>query len=135
MLQKMFSTSHCFVEYGTKLIHNNEGSHSDSFRINLESFKTFRNCLSHKLVTERELFLGGRRYSEAALKGQLISKANSTVFIWIKQIFYFCPEDILLPGFGPPHKGVCFFLKYDVLHIIYKYKFDWMKYSLPFYLN
>ena len=79
--KKKFSTSHCFVEYGTKLIHNNEGSHSDSFRINLESFKTFRNCLSHKPVTERELFLGGRRYTELALKGQLREKANSTVFI------------------------------------------------------
>ena len=65
--KKKFSTSHCFVEYGTKLIHNNEGSHSDSFRIYLESFKTFRSCLFHKPVTDRELSLEGR-YTEAALK-------------------------------------------------------------------
>ena len=55
------------MEYGTKLIHNDEGSHSDSFRINLESFGTFRSHLFHKPVTDRELFLEGR-YAEAALE-------------------------------------------------------------------
>ena len=42
---------------GTKQILDDNGNHLDSFRISLESFKSFRGPLLQKLVTGQELFL------------------------------------------------------------------------------
>ena len=71
-------------------------------------------------------------------KGQLISKANSTVFTWTKKrtkiFFYFCPEDILLRGFKPHSRKYVFFLIYDVLHITLVSLIVWSVHNL-FYLN
>ena len=41
---------------GTKLILDDQDNHLDSFRINLESFKSFRGPLFYKPVTGQVLF-------------------------------------------------------------------------------
>ena len=41
---------------GTKLILDDHGNNLDSFRISLESFRSFRGSLLHKPVTGQELF-------------------------------------------------------------------------------
>jgi hypothetical protein len=41
---------------GTKLILDDHGNNFDSFRISLESFRSFRGPLLHKPVTGQELF-------------------------------------------------------------------------------
>ena len=45
-----------FLNDDTKLILNNQEGHSDSFRINLESIRTFRGLLFHKKGTGRVFF-------------------------------------------------------------------------------
>ena len=52
---------------GTKLILDDHGNNLDSFRISLESFRSFRGPLLHKPVTGRELF-SAISYSKPALK-------------------------------------------------------------------
>ena len=42
---------------GTKLILDDHRNNLDSFRISLESFRSFRGTLIHKPVTGQELFL------------------------------------------------------------------------------
>ena len=50
----------------TKLILDDLGNNLDSFRISLESFRSFRRPLLHKLVTGHELFFDVS-YSKPAL--------------------------------------------------------------------
>ena len=45
------------VMNGTKLILDDHGNNLDSFRLSLESFRSFRGPLLHKPVTGQELFL------------------------------------------------------------------------------
>ena len=52
---------------GTKLILDDHGNNLDSFRINLESFRSFRGSLLHKSVTGQELF-SAVSYSKPALE-------------------------------------------------------------------
>ena len=70
---KKFSTSLSFVGYGTsegferyQIYLNNQGDHSELSRINLVSFRTFRDTLFHKLEIGRALYLW-TQYSEVAL--------------------------------------------------------------------
>ena len=50
----------------TKLIQDDHGNNLDSFRIRLESFKSFRGPLLHKPLTGQELFFA-ISYSKPAL--------------------------------------------------------------------
>ena len=58
------------------------------------------------------------RFFVWAGKGQLISKANSTVFNWTKKrtkfFFYFCPDKIVLSWVRAPLKEIFSFLKSDL---------------------
>ena len=51
---------------GTKLIFDDHGNKVDSFRISLESFRSFKGPLLHKPVTGQELFFAVS-YSKPAL--------------------------------------------------------------------
>ena len=51
---------------GTKLILDDDWNNLDSFRTSLESLRSFRGTLLHKLVTDQELFFGVF-YSKLAL--------------------------------------------------------------------
>ena len=51
---------------GTKLILDDHGNNLDSFRISLESFRSFRGPLLYKPVTGQELFFAVT-YSKPAL--------------------------------------------------------------------
>ena len=68
---------------------------------------------THLFATSKTPFEAeNEKYIWGCSKGQLISKANSTVFIWNKKwtnfFFYFCPEDILLRGFEPHSRKYVF---------------------------
>ena len=52
---------------GTKLILDDHGNNLDSFRISLESFRSFRGPLLHKPVTGQELFFAVS-YSKSELE-------------------------------------------------------------------
>ena len=60
------------VLYGTKLIIDDHGNNLDSFRISLESFRSFRGPLLLKPVTGQELFFAVS-YSKLALDFKSIS--------------------------------------------------------------
>ena len=73
-----------FLNDDTKLILNNQEGHSDSFRINLESIRTFRGLLFHKKMFGRELFwkhgsTGSRFFFLAVLRSEQFSKLMSLV--------------------------------------------------------
>jgi hypothetical protein len=51
---------------GTKLILDGHGNNLDSFRVSLESFRSFRGPLLHKPLTRQELFFAFS-YSKRAL--------------------------------------------------------------------
>ena len=57
---------------GTKLILDDHGNNLDSFRISLESFRSFRGPLLPKPVTDQELFFAVP-YSKPALVSMLIN--------------------------------------------------------------
>ena len=78
---------------------------------------TFTTFLVFTYVRQNQLFNQSIREATTKnsspvhnVKGQLISKANSAVFIWTKKqmktFFYFCPEDILLRGFEPHSRKI-----------------------------
>ena len=82
MLAKMFRSwpltclgnkSPLKVLNGTKLILDDHGNNLDSFRISLESFRSFRGPLLHKPVTGQELFFAVS-YSKSALKVALFQR-------------------------------------------------------------
>ena len=66
LLTGLGNKGHQKVLNGTKLILNEHGNNSDSFRISLESFGSFRGPLLFKPVTGQELFFAGS-YSKPAL--------------------------------------------------------------------
>ena len=58
---------------GTKLILDDHGNNLDSFKISLESFRSFRGPLLHKPVTGQELFFA-IPYSKPALIGNQLGR-------------------------------------------------------------
>ena len=71
-------------------------------------------------------------------KGQLISKTNSTVFIWTKKrTIFFSISALKIYCFvgSSPTQGSMFFFWNLMSYISCISKVDWMKCSLPFYLN
>ena len=63
---------------GTKLILDDHGSNLDSFRISLESFKSFKGSLLHKPVTGQELFFAVSYSKPALVDTVFISKMIAT---------------------------------------------------------
>ena len=66
-LLKEFSATYLFLSVlnDTILILNDQGGHSDSFRIDLVSFRTFRGPLFLKQITYKELLNGSTVYTNS----------------------------------------------------------------------
>ena len=62
---------------GTKLILDDHGNNLDSFKISLESFRSFRGPLLLKLVTGQELFCAVS-YSKPALDWSVVELENES---------------------------------------------------------
>ena len=83
---------------GTKLILDDHGNNLDSFRISLESFRSFRGPLLHKPVPGQELFFA-ISYSKPALgigrDGKI--RNRTSVGIWVSIIGYYSKIPKLKP--------------------------------------